>query len=310
MFTRWIQLSFFLFASLIISQDFIRPPNGQEHKVKMIDPVVHEYFEHDLIHQFFTENGYVVVKNVSDSQNRAQLVFLIDQIMQEKIPLSRRLGFLDLYHDDTLAQLRQDRRVYEVFANLFGSEKLWVVFDRVIHQKIDESEDSLPAYVDQNPITHPGFFNVQSMLALKDMDETTGTLALVPQSPQFFHEYAQWAKIKDGYVEHQGGRELCFVGLRLKEGEMVIWDSRTTHSRFRKEPKADRYAALITYTLAKEDPELIGLRRKYFDEGIGFNHHEAGLRATARPRCEISLRRFPERLSPLGRKLYGLDLWD
>ena len=30
----------------------------------------------------------------------------------------------------------------------------------------------------------------------------------------------------DGYVEHQGTRTLSFVGLRLKEGQIVIWDSR------------------------------------------------------------------------------------
>jgi ectoine hydroxylase-related dioxygenase (phytanoyl-CoA dioxygenase family) len=235
---------------------------------------------------------------------------LIDQTIIGNIPLSRRVGFMDLYHDNTLAQLRQNPRLYEVFATLFGTEKLWVVFDRVIYQTPEEYEDPLNPHVDQNPVNNPGFFNVQAMLALRDMNESTGTLALVPQSHLFFQEYAQWTKPKDGFVEHQGERALSFVGMRLKEGQIVIWDSRTTHSRFRGDAKSNRYAALLTFTLAKDNPELVNLRLKYFHEGIGWNNHEAGLRATARPRCEVSLRKENEQLTPLGRKLYGLDSWN
>jgi ectoine hydroxylase-related dioxygenase (phytanoyl-CoA dioxygenase family) len=301
----------FIFSSqFAFTQEFIKPPTGKQYPIQMIDPLVHESSDHEAIGQFFRENGYVVIENVSQPENRTALVKLIDQIMEDNIPLSRRLGFMDLYHDDTLAQLRQDPRVYQVFAHLLGSEKLWVVFDRVIHQKTDEYEDPLPPHVDQNPITHPHFFNVQAMLALHDMNETTGTLAVIPQSPKFFQTYAKWTKPGDGYVEYQDDDLPSFVGLRLKEGEIVIWDSRTTHSRFRGTPENDRYAALVTFTLAKDDPELYALRLKYFNEGIGWNDHEAGLRATARPRLEQSLRHTPEKLTELGRKLYGLDRWE
>jgi ectoine hydroxylase-related dioxygenase (phytanoyl-CoA dioxygenase family) len=303
LFTQFLLLS-------LNADDFIKPPNGKQYKIEMINPTVYEQSDLLNINRFFKENGYVVVKDVSSEENRKKLVGLIDQIMEKNIPQCRRLGFLDLYHDDTLAQLRQDPRVYKVFANILGSDKLWVVFDRVIFQKKTEGEDPLPPHVDQNPIENPDFFNVQAMLALKDMNESTGTLAVVPKSPLFFHEYKQWTKPGDGYVEYQKDDLPPFVGLRLKEGEIVIWDSRTTHSRFRGNPEADRYAALITFTLAKEDPQLYDLRQKYFTEGIGWNSHEAGLRATSRPRCEQSLRHQKENLTPLGRKLYGLDKWN
>jgi ectoine hydroxylase-related dioxygenase (phytanoyl-CoA dioxygenase family) len=302
-------LCFLIATSSLFGQEYIRPPTGKEFKIDMIDPVVHQQSDREGISAFFKENGYVVVDGVSDAQNRERLVQLIDKIMGENIPNVRRLGFLDLYHDDTLAQLRQDPRIYEVFSAILGSEKLWVVFDRVIHQKTNENEDPLPPHVDQNPITNPGFFNVQAMVALRDMDESTGTLAVIPKSPQFFSEYATWTKPGDGYVEWQGDTLPNFAGLRLKAGQLVVWDSRTTHSRYRGTPKADRYSALVTFTLAKDDPALIALRAKYFEEGIGWNSHEAGLRATARPRCEQSLRHNTEQLTALGRKLYGLDSW-
>lgn len=294
----------------ICAEYFITPPNGGKYELEMIDPTVFDSSELTAINNFFVENGYVVVDHVSESTYRNDLVALIDRIIEKDIPYARRIGFLDLYHDNILAQLRQNPSLYKVFTSIFNADNLWVVFDRVIYQNVHEGDDPLNPHVDQNPVENPDFFNVQAMLALRDMNEFTGTLALVPKSPLFFHEYAQWSKPHDGYVEHQGTRTLSFVGLRLKEGQIVIWDSRTTHSRFRAEGLYNRYAALLTFTLAKQDQDLIDLRIKYFNEGIGWNNHKAGLRATARPRCETALRENPEELTPLGRKLYGFDSWD
>lgn len=309
MYIRYLFISLFLSTSAICD-DTIKPPNGKEYKIQMIDPVVHQEDDLQGIGNFFKENGYVVVKNISDVKNRTSLVQLIDEIMESKIAETRRLGFMDLYHDDILAQLRQDPRIYTVFSEILGTKKLWVVFDRVIHQKIDEDEDALPPHVDQNPIKNPEFFNVQAMIALSDMDESTGTLAVIPKSHLFFPRYTAWAALKDGYVEYRDDDLPLFVGLRLKSGELVIWDSRTTHSRYRGIPKADRYAALITFTKAVDDQKLLEMRLKYFEEGIGFNHHEAGLRATARPRFDKTLRKTPENLTELGLKLYGLQKWE
>lgn len=303
---------FYLFTccTSVLSADFIlNPPNGRTCHLEMLDPVVFSSSEDENLVSFFKENGYVVVDGVSESQHRDDLVALIDRIVEKDIPLARRLGFMDLYHDNTLAQLRQNPKLYEVFTHLFGSEKLWVVFDRVIHQLPNEEDDVLNPHVDQNPLKDPDFSYAQAMLALRDMDESNGTLALVPKSHLFFAEYAAWAKPTDGFIENQGTRELPFVALRLKEGQIVIWDSRTTHSRFRAEPKNKRYAALLTFTLAKNDPTLSEMRLHYFQEGIGWNNHKAGLRATSRPRCTESLREEKEILTPLGLKLYGLISW-
>ena len=288
---------------------FIDAHPPRNYPLKMIDPVLFEPSDQAGFIAFFRENGYVVLDHVSQAKNRDELVALIDDIVAKNIPWSRRLGFMDLYHDNTLAQLRQEPALYQVFTNLFETEQLSVVFDRVMYWNTSEGELPLPPHVDQNPINQPDFSNVQGMLALRDMNEDTGTLALVPQSPQFFLEYQPWTKLKDGFIEYQGNRSLEFIGLRLREGQIVIWDSRTTHSRFRGVPKKTRYAALITYTPAVTLPELVDLRRKYFREGTGWHNYEAGLRATARPRCEQSLRQNEEQLTELGRKLYGLDSW-
>ena len=93
----------------------------------------------------------------------------------------------------------------------------------------------------------------------------------------------------------------------LNSGQFIIWDSRTTHSRFRlNEPKKSRYAALISYKPAIDDDQLKKLRRTIYEKGIGHNNHDAGLRATANPRYPLSLRQNPEIFTELGKKIYNI----
>ncbi len=278
------------------------------HPVEVVDPVVFEPENLDGLKAFFQENGYVVVDHVSEAKLRYDLVHLIERIATE-IPQARRLGFMDLYHDNLLAQMRQNPTLYSVFASIFGTEKLWVVFDRVMYWGKEEGDQPLAPHVDQNPLKHLEFSDVQAMLALRDMNEGTGTLALVPRSQTFFSEYAQWARPKDGYIEYQKEAQLPFIAPRLKAGQIILWDSRVTHSRFRDVPTSNRYAVLLTFLPAKDDSSLTDLRLQYFRDGTGWSNHEAGLRATARPRYESSLRQNPETLTELGMKLYGLVSW-
>ncbi len=222
------------------------------------------------------------------------------------------MGFLDVYHDTTLADIRQDERLYQVFTYLLKSKKLWVTFDRVILQNADDSDDPLPPHVDQNPNCDPEFLSLQGIIALRDMNEKTGTLALIPRSKAFFHKYKEWHEDEKGsYVEYQDDDLPIFEALCLKEGELVIWDSRTTHSRFRMQNATEnRYAMLVSFVLASEENGFYcSLRKSVFKQGTGHNLPFAGLRATSRPRCEISLRQKPEMLTEHGKRVYGQSKW-
>jgi len=275
-------------------------------------PWVFDSSESKKIKDFFNTEGYVVVRNVSSAQNRNNLV---ENMQSVYAPETTKLGFLDLYHDDTLAQMRQDPRLYKVFANLLQNKKLWVVYDRVILQKAShDQEDGLPPHVDQNPYKNPDFASLQGMIALRDMDAETGTLALIPKSKNFFYKYKRWCTNDQGtYVEYKDDDLDHFQALYLYEGDMVIWDSRTTHSRYRHPDGGDkdRLAMLVSFTQAHEENAYHKLlRTNHFKEGTGWNCPEAGLRATAKPRFEMSLRQNPERLTALGEHIYGLTSWE
>jgi len=185
--------------------------------------------------------------------------------------------------------------------------------DRVIFQEAKGDEDALPPHVDQNPHRNPDFASLQGMIALKNMNETTGTLALIPKSKQFFHsKYKQWCNKNGSYVEYKDDDLQSFIALDLQEGDLAIWDSRTTHGRYRSpEPSNDRYAMLVSFIIAREEMGFWkSLRSYYFKEGTGYNHPEAGLRATSSPRCKISLRQHPESLTELGKRIYGQESWE
>ncbi len=263
---------------------------GNHYWLELVDVKPFEIWREIEICSFFQENGYVVVRGATERKNCENLIKCIKDIAK-KVPEATADGFMDLYHDDTLAQLRQDPEMYKLFTKLLGTEKLWVVFDRVIYQpeQVSSFSSVVIQHMDQNPNLYSDFCAIQAMIALKDINEETGVLTLIPKSSNL----------------------PMSLGLCVKEGDLIIWDSRTTHSRLRSNCIGkEQFAALISFTKSQcENSELKSLRMKYFIEGTGFNHHDAGLRTTSQPRFSESLRKTTEKLTSLGKKLYGIQDW-
>lgn len=279
------------------------------HFIQLVKPKVFLSTHTEAYRTHFFKHGFVVVDGVSNRFDREKVIARIDEIAMSGISNTRRLGFMDLYHDDSLAQLRQNESLVRVFQSLLGTEKIWSVFDRVLYSQPNDSEQDLPPHVDQNPIKQPSFSNIQAILALKTMNEETGTLALIPQSHLSFDDYKLWTKPEVGHVEYAGELVLSFIAPVLSEGQIVIWDSRLTHSRYKGKSTAKRYGALLSFIPAKDEADLVNLRLQHLSLGTGWNHHGAGLRATAKPRYDKSLRKTSENLTELGKKIYGLKSW-
>jgi len=160
---------------------------------------------------------------------------------KKEVPLISR-GFFEVYHDDSLAQLRQSVRLYLHHVVIWGQVDLWTTFDRY-GLKLPNLEQSkaLPLHVDQNATVHPGFTTVQGVLALSDCPIERGTFAAVPGSKHFFKEYKTIVNAKGEYyrgeyveldlsqpfashlVEHK-------QTLPIRAGDIVSWDSQTTHA--------------------------------------------------------------------------------
>ncbi|MBU0800382.1 MAG: hypothetical protein KKA05_05195, partial [Alphaproteobacteria bacterium] len=84
-------------------------------------------------------------------------------------------GFLEIYHDRALAEIRQNVRAYIHHVLVWGRTDLWTSFDRVgVKLPHHEESKALPLHVDQNPNVHPGFKTVQGVLALSDCPAERG----------------------------------------------------------------------------------------------------------------------------------------
>ncbi|USE34900.1 phytanoyl-CoA dioxygenase family protein [Endozoicomonas sp. SCSIO W0465] len=287
----------------------IRYTHHRVHDGKLADPK-------DL-KKAFVEQGYIVVGNVSTATDRDNAVSLLQRQVKQ-YPEASINGFFELYHDDVLAQLRQNPTMVKLFEALWDTRKLWVVFDRCIYMRPETDQNGkLPLHVDQNPHTQPGFSSVQGLLALRDCDKTTGMLGIIPGSHHDFAQYKSWSDDQQGWIEYQGDdvptRWQALRAVHLKEGEIVVWDSRLTHSRFNADPGCtekwnERMLAMISFLPASANETLRARRVHAIESGTGQYDHQAGLRKTAGSHMP-SLRVTPENLTKTGKQIYGIEPW-
>jgi hypothetical protein len=234
------------------------------------------------------------------------------------VPVISR-GFFEVYHDDALAQLRQAVRVYLHFVILWGRTDLWTTYDRLGVKLPDHAESAaLPLHVDQNPNVHPQFRTVQGVLALTDCPLERGTFLAVPGSKQLFGCYGSMAKNAGEYVELDMADRTALPladraqPLPLRGGDLITWDSRTTHANTANVSNKARMVAYIAAGPAAEDNSpAVSARAEAFETGIGSNVREALMHASKKPRYtnpkHLSEVRAPENLTLLGRLLYGKE---
>ena len=270
--------------------------------------------------------GYAIFDvNLEKPENLKVLSDLVDRLAAQH-PEAHQSGFFELYHDKAVADVRQDPNLYQLFADIYQTEQLWVMFDRMIYMTANKNDKTpLPLHVDQNPHQHPDFHGVQGLLALRDCNEHTGMLSLIPESHKWFAEkYSAWSDSQQGWIAYAGDdlhvRQKELIPIPLKRGQMVIWDSRVTHSRvLAKEPVQTRSMMMLSYLpVAKNNTDDCNQRNaidfnqrrvEAYRAGTGVYDHDAGLRKTGNVHGVQSLRQTPEVLTELGQRLYGLKPW-
>lgn len=243
-----------------------------------------------------------------------ELTYLKDK---QGVPILSR-GFFELYHDDTLAQIRQSVILYLHYCLIWNTPYLWTSFDRLgLKTPQGENAMGLGLHVDQNPTVHAQFTTVQGVLALEDCPVERGTFVVVPGSSSVFQEYSQFIKpsykgeyvslepstLKDNLEQHK-------QIIPLRKNNLVSWDSRTTHANSSNISHINRYVCYVSMGVAKENRfDLIDKRLQAFNTGLGENCREAYLHASKKPRFTnseyISSVREKEQLTQLGQALYG-----
>lgn len=262
----------------------------------------------------FVSHGFVVARGVAPEANiRAAIaeicafhqISLDDPSTWYRIPADS-WDVVPIHQGQAIWDNRTLPRVHAAFAELLGTEKLWVSMDRTGfkpptrgNKKFDRSSS---IHWDDKPRERLGdpSLRVQGMLYLTDTSAEQGAFECVPSIlPHTLQWLADHPKTDDPDVK---GHPL--VKVPGKAGDLVIWNSLLPHRGGRNEGTTPRLTQYISMFEA-------GTRNQTAEERIALWREK---RVPTGWRSWPATVRDPEpgppaQLDALGRKLLGLDPW-
>lgn len=272
--------------------------------------------------QRWKQDGYIVVKQAVP---REQALATADFIwgFEEKDPQDSstwytapraemqmkelvNTGMVECYNHQHLWNNRQMPRVYDAFVDIWGSEQLWVTIDRANLNFPIRPGHAYQAFIhwDYDPDTKP--VNVQGVLALDDQtDERMGGFQCIPE---LYRDFEQWKLSqpadRNRFMPDTTG--FTPVKVPLEAGDLLIFNSLLAHGIRANYGDKVRIAQYISMMPAQVDNEplrqwrIASWRDRIAPEGYAF---------PGDPRRWEQTRYGTAELSPLGRKLLGLDAW-
>ena len=276
----------------------------------------------DVDHTFFRENGYVIVPEAVPAGLRAAALAAIWEFLGMEpdepatwYPPERRGGLVFLHQHQALWDNRQYPRVYEAFAEILGTTALWVSMDRAAMKP--PVSPQFAAYDD------PGFLHwdldtsrplparrgVQGVLALTDTTADMGGFQCVPG---FHRELAGWiAAQPEGRDPRSPDPTRLPPGfaattIPMAAGDLVVWDRLLAHGNGRNTGIRPRLAQYLTMVPASGDEAVREERIACWRERRPPKSWEREIPEALRG---LEQRRPPADLTPLGRRLLGLDRW-
>jgi ectoine hydroxylase-related dioxygenase (phytanoyl-CoA dioxygenase family) len=270
------------------------------------------------------ENGYVIVPEAAPPellQAVAEAIWAFQEMDPDDpetwyrpqareigMPELNGAGMVEMYHHPAMWAVRQLPRIHGAFADIWGTEKLWVSIDRVnlnvpnrpgfefrgfIHWDIDTSADPLPV-------------DVQGVLSLSDSGGGRGGFQCVAGMPKRLEEWiATQPPDRDPYRPDTTG--LTITEVETRAGDLLIWNSRVPHGVHPNTSERPRLAQYVSMSPAREDDEALrqGRIRAWLHRSS-----PAGDVFPGDPREWERRHGTTAALTPLGRRLLGLDLWE
>jgi hypothetical protein len=272
--------------------------------------------------QFWIQNGYIVVKNAVPREQADRLAAFLWEFEEKKpdnpetwytppraemkMKELTNTGMVEVYNHQYLWDNRQYPRVYDAFVDIWGTEKLWVSIDRANLNLPIRPGHEYKGFIhwDYDPETRP--VNVQGVLALADQtDENMGGFQCVPE---LYRNYDTWKLSqpadRNRFQPDVSGLEI--VKVKMEAGDLLIFNSTLAHGIRPNHSDKVRLAQYISMMPAQEDNEALrqwrisSWRDRRAPEGYAFPGDPRNWEQTRYPTAE---------LSPLGRKLLGLEKW-
>jgi len=216
-------------------------------------------------------------------------------------------GMVEAYNHETLWANRQTPRIHDAFVDIWDREDLWVTIDRANLNTPNTGHRAFDGFIhwDCDTSIEPPPINVQGVLSLVDTDAEVGGFQCVPE---IFRDFEAWKARqptdRDPWRPDPGDLEPTFIP--LKAGDLLIWNSLLAHGIRANRSNRPRIAQYIAMTPADEsDAELREWRIRSWRERVA----PEGYPFPGDPRDWERTRYATARLSPLGRRLLGLESW-
>ncbi|RAJ32951.1 ectoine hydroxylase-related dioxygenase (phytanoyl-CoA dioxygenase family) [Pedobacter cryoconitis] len=271
---------------------------------------------------FWITNGYVVIKNaVPKDQVKKTADYLWEYEgkdpnamdswykkpnAQMQMSELNNTGMVEIYNHQLLWDNRMYPKVHQAFADIWGTEKLWVTIDRANLNFPLRPGFEYKGFIhwDYDPETKPQ--NVQGVLALADQtDENMGGFQCVPE---LFRTYDTWKLTQPADRDHYKPDTTGFKleKIKLEAGDLLIFNSSQPHG-IRANTSTDqvRVAQYISMMPAQEENEQLKQWR------IGSWKNREAMQGYAFPGdpLEREKKNPVAELTPLGEKLLGLKKW-
>ena len=271
-------------------------------------------------HAFFRENGYVVIHNAVPQENLDALIealweFLgLDRNNPEdwyRPPLPTN-GMVEIYQHQALWDNRQYPRLHQIFSEILGSEQLMVSIDRANlkpPQRADHPEYDFKGFThwDTDTVKKPlekGRY-VQGVLYLSDTDADQGGFQCVPE---LYRQMEAWVRTQpaDRNPRIPDLNGFTVEPIPGKAGDLLIWDVLLAHGNGHNVSDKPRLAQYISmFRTERATPESLEHRIRCWRE-----HCPPGNKTfPGDPRKIEEQYGKTAELTPLGRKLLGVDPW-
>ena len=221
-----------------------------------------------------------------------------------------------MYQHPALWNNRQHPRVHQAFAEILGTERLWVSIDRACmkpprHPAHPEYDNKGFIHWDADTSKLPVPLSVQGVLYLADTGDDQGGFQCVPE---LFRQFDSWLKIqppdRNPWSPDLTGFET--QPIPGKAGDLVIWNRLLAHGNGRNVSSRPRLAQYIAMFEASDSAsDAVGWggdRAARIEQWRERRPPNAGW-APGDPREWERNNCRPAELTPLGRRLLGLDPW-
>jgi hypothetical protein len=258
------------------------------------------------------ENGYTVITEAVSPELCARVVDLIWRHLQmdpndSSTWYDAAAGIFELYHDQAMWDVRQYPPLHQKFADLLGTEKLWVSIDRVsmkppLSAKHPEYQDPGFVHLDFDPRAGADNslpWSVQGVVVLADTDADQGGFWCVPE---IYRDMDNWARDQPEDMTKWSYTDFEPTPVPGRTGDIVIWSTRTPHGSGPNRSTVPRLAQYVTMFPARweEEAERAAQVQAWQDRLVPDFGLQPFTRESEGP---------PAQLTALGRKLVGLDSW-